>query len=138
MCIRDRPTTNYNAWREEQKKSANLDTKAMNALFCALNKKEFNRVSTTRSVNQIWQILHVTHEGTNKVKESKISVLVHRLELFKMKENETIAEMFTRFADITNSLVALGEEYVKLKSHKDSSCIHIRLGEENHCNRRSK
>ena len=48
-----KPTNNYNAWSEEQKKSANLNAKAMNALFCALKKKEFNRVSTTKSVNQI-------------------------------------------------------------------------------------
>jgi len=50
-------------------------------------------VSTARSSNQLWLILQVTHKGTNKVKESKISVLVHKFELFKMKENETIAEM---------------------------------------------
>ena len=43
-----KPTTNYNAWSEEQKKFANLNTKAMNALFCDLNKEEFNRVSTAR------------------------------------------------------------------------------------------
>ena len=47
----------YSAWSEEQKKLANLDAKAMNALFCALNKEEFNRVSTVRSANQIWQTL---------------------------------------------------------------------------------
>ena len=64
----------------------------MNVLFCTLN-KEFNRVLTIRSANQMWQILQVTHEGTNKVKESKISVLIHMFELFKMKENETITEM---------------------------------------------
>ena len=80
-----KPTTNYSAWSEEQKKSTNLDAKAMNALFCTLNKEEFNSVSTTTSVHQIWQILQVTHEGTNKVKESKIYILVHRFELFKMK-----------------------------------------------------
>ena len=71
---------------------------------------------TARSANQIWQILQVTHEGTNKVKESKIFVLVHRFELLKMKENETIAEMVPRFTDITNSLVALEKEYSSGKS----------------------
>ena len=34
-----KPTTNCSVWNEEQKKSANLDAKAMNALFCALKKK---------------------------------------------------------------------------------------------------
>ena len=77
-------TTNYDAWSEEQKKSVNFNAKAMNALFYALNKEEFNRMSTAKYANQIWQILQVTHEGTNKVKESKISILLHRFELFKM------------------------------------------------------
>ena len=38
----------------------------------------------------------VTHEGTNKIKESKISVLIHRFKLFKMMENEIISEMIIR------------------------------------------
>jgi len=80
-----------------------------------LNKEEFNRVLTARSATQIWQILQVTHEGTNKVKKSKISVLVHRFELFKMKENETILEIITRFTDITNSLASLGKSTLKSK-----------------------
>ena len=87
----------------------------MNALFCALDKNEFNRVSMATSAYEIWHTLEVTHEGTNKVKESKISVLVHRFELFKMKENETIGEMFTRFTDITNSLIGLGKIYTQVE-----------------------
>jgi len=50
-------TTNYTAWTDDQKKNANLDAKAMKALFCALTKEKFNRVSTTPSANQIWHIL---------------------------------------------------------------------------------
>ena len=34
-----KPTTNYDAWNEEQMKSVNLDAKAMNALYCVLTKK---------------------------------------------------------------------------------------------------
>ena len=51
------PTTNYTAWSDDQKKNANLDAKAMNALFCALFKEEFNRVSTATSAHQIWHTL---------------------------------------------------------------------------------
>ena len=64
------------------------------------------------SAHQIWHTIHVTYEGTNKVKESKIYVLVHKFELFQMEENEIIVEMITRFIDITNSLVALGKTYI--------------------------
>ena len=84
-------------------------SKVMNALFCAMDKNEFNRLSTSTSAHQIWHTLEVIHEETNKVKESKFSILVHMFELFKMKDKETIMEMFTRFTDITNSLIALGK-----------------------------
>jgi len=108
----EKPSTSYEQWTDDEKKSANLDAKAMNALLYALDKNEFNRVSTSTYAYQIWHTLHVTHESTNKVKKTKICVLVHRFELFQMM-SETIAEMITRFTDITNSLVALGKQYTK-------------------------
>ncbi|GAV58462.1 UBN2 domain-containing protein, partial [Cephalotus follicularis] len=53
----------------------------------------------------------VTYEGTNQVKESKISMLVHEYELFMMHDNERISDMFTRFTTIINSLKNLGKSY---------------------------
>ena len=67
--IYEKTSTPCDQWTEDQKKSTNLDAKAMNVLFYALDKNEFNRVSTFTSAHQIWHILQVTHEGTNKVKK---------------------------------------------------------------------
>ncbi|GAV71526.1 UBN2 domain-containing protein, partial [Cephalotus follicularis] len=53
----------------------------------------------------------VTYEGTNQVKESKISMLVHEYELFLMHDNESISDMFTHFTTIVNSLKNLGKSY---------------------------
>ncbi|GAV90671.1 UBN2 domain-containing protein, partial [Cephalotus follicularis] len=53
----------------------------------------------------------VTYEGTNQVKESKISMLVHEYELFIMHDNESISDMFIRFTTIINSLKNLGKSY---------------------------
>ncbi|GAV67633.1 UBN2 domain-containing protein, partial [Cephalotus follicularis] len=53
----------------------------------------------------------VTYEGTNQVKESKISMLVHEYELFIMHDNESISDMFTLFTTIINSLKNLGKSY---------------------------
>ncbi|GAV60392.1 LOW QUALITY PROTEIN: UBN2 domain-containing protein, partial [Cephalotus follicularis] len=53
----------------------------------------------------------VTYEGTNQVKESKISMLVHEYELFLMHDNESISDMFTRFTTIINYLKNLGKSY---------------------------
>jgi len=45
-----KPTTNYDAWSEKQKKFVNLDAKEMNALDYALNK---NSIACQRSNLQI-------------------------------------------------------------------------------------
>ena len=50
-----------------------------------------------------------------QIRLKNLIVLVHRFELFKMKENEIIAEMVTRFTDITNSLASLGKEYTQVE-----------------------
>jgi len=51
-----------------------MDTKAINTLYYALSISEFNIIISW------WK----AHEGTNQVKEFKITMLVHQYELFKM------------------------------------------------------
>ena len=87
----------------------------MNLLYCALSTSEFNRISTCTSAKEIWDKLEVTHEGINQVKESKISILVHKYEVFKMKPNESISGMYTCFTDIVNNLKNLGKSYTDSK-----------------------
>ena len=64
------------------------------------------------TAKKIWDRLEVTHEDTNQVKETKINMLVHKYELFRMKSNETITDMFTRFTDNINNLKNLGKLYL--------------------------
>ena len=52
--------------------------------------------------------------GNTQSKRSKISILIHMFELFKMKKNEIIMEMIIRFTDITNSFVSLGKQYTQV------------------------
>ena len=80
-------------------------------LFCSLDKNEFNRVSMCKTAYEIWRTLKVTHEGTNKVKQSKISMLKNQFQNFRMKQDETINDMYSRFQDIYHSLLALGVTY---------------------------
>ncbi|GAV92240.1 UBN2 domain-containing protein, partial [Cephalotus follicularis] len=72
---------------------------------------EFNSISSCDTAKEMWDLLEVTYEGTNQVKESKISMLVHEYELFLMHDNENISDMFTRFTTIVNSLKNLGKSY---------------------------
>ena len=87
------------------------NAKAMSIIFCGLDRNEYNRVSSCDTAKQIWDRLLVTHEGTNQVRASKVSILVHNYELFKMHDDVTISEMFTRFTNIINGLKSLGKVY---------------------------
>ncbi|KAH9725866.1 hypothetical protein KPL70_008032 [Citrus sinensis] len=98
-------------WSELEKRKMSLNSKAMNALFCALDKKEFHRVSSCESAQEIWNKLEVVYEGTNQVKESKISRYTRQYELFQMEQNENVYSMYTRFTDIVNTLGALGKTF---------------------------
>ncbi|XP_069154589.1 uncharacterized protein [Solanum lycopersicum] len=83
--------------------------KAKTLLVCGIGPDEYNRVSACESAKEIWDCSLTAHEGTEQVKESKIDMLTSRYENFKMKEGETIHDMFTKFSSITNELRSLGE-----------------------------
>ena len=71
-------------WTEVEIKKVQVNYKAINTLHCALNPTEFNRISTCKTVKEIWDKFKVTHEGTSQVKESKIALLSNQYEMFKM------------------------------------------------------
>ncbi|GAV71217.1 UBN2 domain-containing protein, partial [Cephalotus follicularis] len=85
--------------------------KAKHVLFCVVNTIEFIHISSCDSVKEMWNLLAVTYEGTNQVKESKISMLVHQYELFMKHNDESISDMFTHFTTIINSLKNLEKYY---------------------------
>ena len=51
-----------------------------------------------------------TYEGTPVVKSAKLYILKDKLTSFKMKDDESISEMFHRLQVIINDLNALGEK----------------------------
>ncbi|MQM09908.1 hypothetical protein Taro_042791 [Colocasia esculenta] len=56
---------------------------------------------------EMWEKLRITYEGTNKVKETRIDILVAQYERFQMQQGESISQMYSRFRDITNGLAGL-------------------------------
>ncbi len=97
-------------WTEEQRHINELNAKAVNILHCALSAAEFNRIISCKTAKEIWDYLEVTHEGTKKVKNTKIAILASEYQNFTMNAAESIKEMFTRFNDIVTNLQALGKE----------------------------
>ncbi|XP_070007345.1 uncharacterized protein [Nicotiana sylvestris] len=82
---------------------------AKKILMCGIGPNEYNRVSACDTAKEIWEALQTTHEGTTQVKQSKIDMLTTEYELFKMKDDESIQDMHTRFTSIINELHSLGD-----------------------------
>ncbi|MQM02575.1 hypothetical protein Taro_035344 [Colocasia esculenta] len=104
-------TNEKDKWTEDDKKKISLNYKAKSILCCSLSKKEFNRISACKSTMEMWEKLRITYEGTDKVKETRIDILVTQYERFQMQSGETITQMHSRFTDITNGLAVLGKTY---------------------------
>ena len=98
-------------WNDDDMRMAQLSTKYVSVLYYELDVNKFNRISTCSSIKEIWDKLEVTHKGTNQVKESKINMLVHKYELFKIEPNELITGVYAHFIDIVNNLKNLDKSY---------------------------
>ncbi|XP_017972543.1 PREDICTED: uncharacterized protein LOC108661158 [Theobroma cacao] len=96
-------------WTEVETKKSLNKFKAINTLHCALTPTEFNKASSCTTAKQVWDKLKIIHEGTSQVKESKIALLTHNYEMFKMESGKDITSMLDRFTNITNKLSQLGK-----------------------------
>lgn len=66
----------------------------MNILYYFLDENEFNKICTCSSTKEIWDTLEIIYEYTNKMKESKISMLAHEYEIFKIESYEFMSNIF--------------------------------------------
>ena len=77
-----------------------------------------------KRANEVWRRLEETYEGTPAVKSAKLYIPKDKLTSFKMKDDDSIPEMFHRLQVIVNDLKALGE---KIKdddvSHRFLMCL---------------
>ena len=58
---------------------------------------------------EIWDTFESIHEGDKKVKAAKLQVYRTQFENIKMNEEEDVASLFLRVAEIVNNMEALGE-----------------------------
>jgi len=98
-------------WNETERRKAQYDLVAKNIITSALTMDEFFRISQCNSAKEMWEVLEVTHEGTEDVKRSRKHLLIQEYELFRMQPEESIADVQKRFTHIVNHLTGLGKEF---------------------------
>ncbi|XP_009800502.1 uncharacterized protein LOC142165310 [Nicotiana tabacum] len=102
-------------FNEADRKAIKKHFRAKKILVCGIGPDKYNRISACQSTKEIWEALQTAHKGTTQVKQSKIDMLTTEYELFRMKDNEFIQDMHTRFTSIINELHSLGESILSNK-----------------------
>jgi hypothetical protein len=82
----------------------------LNALFNGVDKNMFRLIKKCTVAKNAWEILRTAHEGTSKVKISRIQLLTTKFESLKMNEDETIQAYYMNVIDIANTFDSLGEK----------------------------
>ncbi|CAI0381846.1 unnamed protein product [Linum tenue] len=100
-----------NAWTAEQRRSAQLNCRAMHILQSAMSPDEADKVEHCESAKEIWTCLEKTYEGTSNIKETRIDLLMHDYEAFAMQSGEGIQDMHSRFTILINHLKGLGKKF---------------------------
>ncbi|KAL5546548.1 hypothetical protein UlMin_006235 [Ulmus minor] len=102
-------------WSTQEKRDSNMNSKALNAIFCGVDDLNFRYIQNCKIAKEAWDKLEVAHEGTKAVKRSKLQMLTSQFESIRMEEGEKVADFNAKLIDITNRSCLLGEEYIESK-----------------------
>lgn len=97
-------------WDDEDDKLAQGNSKALNSLFNGVDKNIFILINNCIVAKDAWEILKTAHEGTFKVKMSRLQILTVKFENLRMKEDEIIHDFNMNIIEIANASSALGEK----------------------------
>ncbi|GAU17360.1 hypothetical protein TSUD_232360 [Trifolium subterraneum] len=90
--------------REAQKK----DSKALFLSHQCVDSKVFEKIADATTSKDAWDILHKSYGGDAKVKKVKLQALKRQFESLEMKNDEAVAEYFTRVETLTNQMKNCG------------------------------
>ncbi|CAM8935066.1 unnamed protein product [Rhodiola kirilowii] len=89
-------------WTEDEDKASMGNSKAMNAIFSAVNENVMKLIINCEVAKEAWDILQIAYEGTDKVCNSRMKAVTTKFEEMKMKESESITEYNTRVLELSN------------------------------------
>ncbi|GAU10771.1 hypothetical protein TSUD_424420, partial [Trifolium subterraneum] len=107
------PALAANATDAEQmahKELKKRDCKAQFLIHQCLDSANFEKISSTKTAKEAWDILNNAYGGGDKVKKVKLQSLRRQYELLGMLDKESIGEFFTRLQTLVNSMKSYGEQ----------------------------
>ncbi|KAL6552551.1 hypothetical protein OROHE_007915 [Orobanche hederae] len=95
----------------DDRKPANLDNRARDILYQNLDKATMVKIKNCKNAKEIWDTLAIMCEGTELIKENKLTIATQKFDNFKMKTGETVDQVDARFTEIINEINSLGKTY---------------------------
>ena len=105
-----RPEAAKSTWDKVALAAANVNSKALNAIFCGVSPDEFHRISHITVAKEAWEILETTYEGTKKVKDTKLQMPTTRFKELKMSEDESFDSFYSKLNGVVVRKFNLGEK----------------------------
>jgi len=112
-CVKVNDTNNTPELNPEEELSKDEDDLASGnnkALFNGVDKNMFRLINNCIVAKDAWNIFRTTHEGTSKVKMSKLQLITTNFESLKMKDDESIQDFHMNIMELANAFDALGEK----------------------------
>ena len=85
----------------------------MITLLSSMSREEGGKVQHCQSAKEVWETLENHYEGNIQVRSKKVQLHMYEYELFKMKPQESIAEITNRLNALITALKKLGKYFSK-------------------------
>ena len=93
-----------------------------------MDERTFEQIKNIEMAHEVWKKLEESFDGTQAMKGAMVYILKEKFASFKMKDDESVPEMFYRLQVLVNNLKALGEEVKDNDfSHKFLRCLPTRF-----------
>jgi hypothetical protein len=108
VCIGFDDPEDFENLTPRDRRNIKRNAQATSLLLSALSAQEYNRVNGLEIAKEIWGTLLIAHEGVDKVKNSKINILMAKLNRFTIFDEEGPHKMFDRLMVIVGKIRGLG------------------------------
>ncbi|RVW44902.1 hypothetical protein CK203_112965 [Vitis vinifera] len=114
-------------WDRSENETSENNVRVMYSIFNAISMNEFCRIAICTLAKEAWDILQVTHEGTNVMKVSKFQMLTSRfLQTFEVNfASPRKAKGIALKAIKEESLSSESEDDEKISKEKDKKAMQV-------------
>ena len=106
-----KPNAFIDMWSKDDHKECSWNSKGLNVIFkVVVSPDEFKLISLCEIAKEAGEILEVTYEDTQFLKQSKLQILASKFEEIKMSDDETFDDFYAFLNNIVYSSLNLGKK----------------------------